>query len=383
MDYTKKERNGWREIYEALRCRIADGELKPGDKLPSETQLVTDFGVSKMTVHRALRELAVNGLVRREERVGTFVAEVSRPVGRRIGLFLPATDGFLEIKYLSGIQEALGSDSQILIYCTDNDPVTEAEVLGQSLEGLDGVLILPSCHPKVSANLERILDAGCPVVCLDRIPVGSRFAGAASDNYAVTKRGLAFLEGRGHRRIAYFGFHSPHISSVADRYRAYADFVVEKRFGDPLETTRFIEPRSSGELGMELQQFRDAMSRLLAGPEPITAAFCANEHYLSVLLEVCDGMSPEFRERFEIVAFCDWPSLSQPNVRAHLIRQNARLIGRTAATLLLQAMASGSHVSGLREVPAAFDDGVDPLRLAAALPSSDDDFHPLADLGSN
>lgn len=377
------ERNGWREIYEALRRRIADGELKPGAKLPSESQLVTDFGVSKMTVHRALRELAVNGLVRREERVGTFVAEISKPASRRIGLFLPATDGFLEIKYLSGIQETLGAESQILIYCTDNDPVTEAEVLNQALEGLDGILILPSCHPKVTATLERTQAAGRPIICLDRVPVGSKLAGVASDNYAVTKQGLEYLESNGHRRIAYFGFHSTEISSVADRHRAYADFIVEKGFGNPDETTRFIEPRSSGELGMELQQFQDAMSRLLAGPEPITAAFCANEHYLSVLLEVCDGMTPEFRERFEIVAFCDWPSLSQPNVRTHLIRQNARAIGRAAAALLARAIESGEAASGLYEVPASFDDGADRPRQAAPSSSTDDDFVPLADLGSN
>jgi len=310
-----------------------------------------------MTVHRALRELAVNGLVRREERVGTFVAEASRPVNPRIGLFLSANDGFLEIKYLAGIREALGPESQILIYGTENDAVTESEAIRQAQKGLDGILILPTCHPKVTLNLEQIHAAGCPVVCLDRVPVGSSLAGVTSDNYAVTRRGLEFLASRGHRRIAYFGFHSTRISAVTDRHRAFADFILERGLGDPAEMTRFIEPRSSGELGMELEQFRDAMTRLVAGPEPITAAFCANEHYLSVLLEVCDGMTPEFRERLEIVSFCDWPSLSQPNVRTFLIRQNARAIGHAAAALLLQAIESGETVPRLQEIPASFDEG--------------------------
>jgi GntR family histidine utilization transcriptional repressor len=57
---------------------ISDGELKPNDRVPSENELVAALGVSRMTVNRALRELADEGLVVRLAGVGTFVAD-SRP----------------------------------------------------------------------------------------------------------------------------------------------------------------------------------------------------------------------------------------------------------------------------------------------------------------
>lgn len=54
---------------------IAAGALKPGDRLPSESELVEQFCVSRMTANRALRELQNSGIIVRLPGVGSFVAE--------------------------------------------------------------------------------------------------------------------------------------------------------------------------------------------------------------------------------------------------------------------------------------------------------------------
>jgi GntR family histidine utilization transcriptional repressor len=53
---------------------LAAGLWPPGALMPSEAELVTLFGVSRMTVNRALRELQAEGLVQRSQGVGTFAA---------------------------------------------------------------------------------------------------------------------------------------------------------------------------------------------------------------------------------------------------------------------------------------------------------------------
>jgi len=58
-----------------IRDAIASGEWPPGHRVPSESQLVREMGVSRMTVNRALRELTADGLLLRVQGVGTFVAE--------------------------------------------------------------------------------------------------------------------------------------------------------------------------------------------------------------------------------------------------------------------------------------------------------------------
>ena len=71
-----------RPLYQQIKDRIVDsirtGEWPPGKKIPSENELVRELSVSRMTVHRALRELAQEGLLQRVAGVGTFVAEPPR-----------------------------------------------------------------------------------------------------------------------------------------------------------------------------------------------------------------------------------------------------------------------------------------------------------------
>lgn len=67
--------------YAAIKTSILDaissGALKPGDRLQSESELKLEFGVSRMTAHRALRELQDAGIVVRMPGVGSFVADRS------------------------------------------------------------------------------------------------------------------------------------------------------------------------------------------------------------------------------------------------------------------------------------------------------------------
>ncbi len=64
-------------IKKDILSRIHSGELKPGDRLESENEIGSSYGVSRLTAQRALRELVSEGLVRRVQGSGSFVAPVS------------------------------------------------------------------------------------------------------------------------------------------------------------------------------------------------------------------------------------------------------------------------------------------------------------------
>jgi GntR family transcriptional regulator, histidine utilization repressor len=65
-------------VKEFLKAGLAAGRWRPGQLMPSEAELVMQFGVSRMTINRALRELQSEGLVERVQGVGTFAAELAR-----------------------------------------------------------------------------------------------------------------------------------------------------------------------------------------------------------------------------------------------------------------------------------------------------------------
>jgi GntR family transcriptional regulator len=71
----------FKQIAEALRFAIHEGEIAPGERVPSESQLMEHFGVARMTVRQALAELRGEGLTFSEHGRGVFVRE--RPVVRR------------------------------------------------------------------------------------------------------------------------------------------------------------------------------------------------------------------------------------------------------------------------------------------------------------
>src|SRR6478735_10036704 len=66
------------QVKSFIRTRVASGDWKPGDPVPSESALMEQFGISRMTVNRALRELAAEGLVTRIQGSGTKVAQLHR-----------------------------------------------------------------------------------------------------------------------------------------------------------------------------------------------------------------------------------------------------------------------------------------------------------------
>lgn len=61
-------------IVAAIRRRIADGELAPGDRVPSTRQIAGEWGVALATATKALTTLRLEGLVEARPRIGTVVA---------------------------------------------------------------------------------------------------------------------------------------------------------------------------------------------------------------------------------------------------------------------------------------------------------------------
>jgi DNA-binding GntR family transcriptional regulator len=65
----------WGQVHRDLRRRVETGEFPPGGRIPSEADLVTAYGVSRMTVRRAIEALVTDGYLHTKRGSGTFVNE--------------------------------------------------------------------------------------------------------------------------------------------------------------------------------------------------------------------------------------------------------------------------------------------------------------------
>lgn len=62
-------------ILNDIRARIVSGEWGPGFRIPFEHELTVEYGCSRMTVNKALSQLAASGLIERRRRSGSFVRQ--------------------------------------------------------------------------------------------------------------------------------------------------------------------------------------------------------------------------------------------------------------------------------------------------------------------
>jgi GntR family transcriptional regulator, histidine utilization repressor len=125
---------------------LSQGRWTPGSQMPSESELVQQFKVSRMTVGRAIRELQAEGFVTRVQGVGTFAAHLAR------------VSSTLTIKDLHEEIAARGHQHQARV-------VLSREEL--AVEGLAQQLGLPLGAP-VFHTLIVHSENGVPLQCEDR-----------------------------------------------------------------------------------------------------------------------------------------------------------------------------------------------------------------------
>ncbi|SER95518.1 GntR family transcriptional regulator [Salipaludibacillus aurantiacus] len=63
------------QLEEKIKNQIDQGDLKPGDMLPSEREYANTYAISRMTVRQAITKLVNDGYVYRKKGTGTFVSE--------------------------------------------------------------------------------------------------------------------------------------------------------------------------------------------------------------------------------------------------------------------------------------------------------------------
>ncbi|WP_400163037.1 GntR family transcriptional regulator [Brevibacillus sp. TJ4] len=166
-------------VMDKIKSDIESGQLRPGERLPSEAALSKQLGVSRATLREALRLLEEEKIVIRRHGVGTFIN--AKPVfSGGIGELFSVTDAIERQGYAAGTK----------ILGTSYADAAEEARKHLSLNSGEGVLVV-----------ERIRTAdSLPVVyCVDRIPAHLVPEGYNADEESI----FNWLESVTGIRIAY------------------------------------------------------------------------------------------------------------------------------------------------------------------------------------
>lgn len=273
-------------------------------------------------VEAAMREL---GFVRNES-ARQLRAGSSRTVAY---VMLDATNPFFT-DVAQGIEDATESHDLSVFLCnSDNRPERERAYL-QRLEQqrVQGVLVTPV--DAESATLAELPRRGVPVVIVDRTRRTDEFCTVSVDDELGGRLAVEHLLDLGHHRIAYIGG-PEHVGQVRDRrVGAQQAMVAAGKAAEDLvvlttEALTVAEGLAAGE----------RLAGLPKRSRP-TAAFCANDLLALGLLQRAVSLGIHVPGELAIVGYDDIDYAAAAAVPLTSVRQPRRLLGRTAAELLLE-----------------------------------------------
>ncbi|BDI29576.1 hypothetical protein CCAX7_16270 [Capsulimonas corticalis] len=332
----------WVAIASSIKAAIRGGELSPGARIPSESDMAMQWNVSRMTVHQALSELQREGWVVRKPKIGTVVADRSAQPDTKIGLVFT---GFIELPqggYLAGIESSLTDGYQFIHYNTNADTQEEAKCLVAAASECSAIICYPISAPENTPLLKKIA-ASMPLIFVDRIPQGIDADVVMSDNFGSMVMGLRHLHALGHGRIAFFMEDQTTLSSVTDRYAGYQQFMrQEAGVPDPERWVRRIAWDVPWERYYE--QVEANLIDLLSAPERgrVTAIACQQYALLAMVLEVCVNLGVSVPGELALLSFYDLDARVQPLARnTHRLIQRSVEMGAIAADRIRRRLIEG------------------------------------------
>jgi GntR family transcriptional regulator, arabinose operon transcriptional repressor len=212
------------QVYTSLRGRIRDGEFKTGDALPSERQLVEDYGVSRITVVKSLDILEKDGLIERQHGRGNFVTQppiaIDEPERLKVAVFFPYV--IEPIQLFDGLLKGIeGQEVQLQIvgsYSPKKEPWYVQDAIDQ---GYDGFIFYPVRGFQNEEMYRALLEKQIPFVMVDRYHPHLESDHVIFDDFSAGYQLTEFLIQRGYQKLAVLTSHEVSVTSVRERLRGY------------------------------------------------------------------------------------------------------------------------------------------------------------------
>ncbi len=276
------------QLKKQLLAELAAGQYSPGAALPSQERLAKRFGVSRPTVRLALTEMEQEGILRSEERKGTFVNENIQQQLRKttgsLALVISGSSDSTALAHIRGFGHyCRKSHFNMLLFDSENDFYRQGEaILRLSQMDIDGVAMLPVSSPPTPAyHASSLQDRGIPLVFLHRAAEDVKAPLLAVSHKKQGRLvGRAFRE-HGHRRVAMLiGYKAEGLKESWMRgIRASLDKIggeLPDEFAYCCETTSVDPQEHEAELA-------DVLKRMMSAQRPPTAIFAVVDDFAQAI----------------------------------------------------------------------------------------------------
>jgi DNA-binding LacI/PurR family transcriptional regulator len=388
----------YHRILDDLRTRILGGELAPGDRIPTEKELMQAYSTSRITASRAVNELEGMGYLVRLKAKGSFVTPRSQwRDGSRAGqapgskasisFVMPAPAGkiSIEMEILHGAElecRKRGYTLEVRSVAGGSRDDSERRQIEKNIvaealtEGTAGMIIYPCSSMDSPEIYNRMACQGFPYVLLDRKVFGIQAPLVSSENQQGFSSIIAHLAGRGHERIAFVSGNTFESSSRGERFTGYVQGMNEaglKVFDEYIVHDLFpFEYRNAfyAELEERNQVLREAIKtmieRFLALPAPPTALTTSNDYIALNVMNVAAAMGIDIPGTFSLTGFDGLSVRSYFSPSLATIAQDFEAMGRATVALLDKRIRDPASKASEIRLPVRFIEGESVRTLASS-----------------
>lgn len=334
------------QIYNNLYEAISSGKYKPGDVLPTEKEMVKQYGVSRITIQRALQMLVEIGYVERTAGKGTFVKAASSALTQQnIAVIVPINNPEMTL-IVNGVQQAIEQTNYTAkIYFLNDRKIPECDLIESIIEeGIEGIILYPRSRVN-NAVFYREISKKIPLVFVDKCVEGVGTDVVMSNNFDGAYEMTDYLiRENGHRRIAYIDW-GKEDTKVIERKRGYMHALIDNN----IEVDESIILSANPENGSVKEELGRVVKEFLLSPagSDVTAIFFFTDEAAFNGGYYINQMNKRIPDDISICGFDNsylgrsiMPSLTT-------VAQNFSEIGSEAARLLVERI---SNKKGLHSV---------------------------------
>lgn len=337
----------YQKIKEDILNKIEGNLLKPGDRLPTEQQFMAKYGVSRITVSKALNELKDEGIVVRFPHNGTFISEslspsplISEvtipPVSARvppsmkeIACIIPSMDDLFAISLINGILSAFPSDTYTCHIFLSKNSATESYLLQRCMElNILGIVLFPQNHFFFSDQLLSMQLKKYPFVLIDRYLPHLDTSYVIADNHAAGSLCLQHLHDLGHQRIAFVSDTDQNTFSIKRRIEGIRETAASLNIPDyAIQIIENLDTRK------RFSYYHDLFLKLIL-QQRITAFIASESSICSYLYDLFLHIGFHVPDKISLITF-DKPVTKHrnPDFFTH-IDQSEFLMGHEAGMIL-------------------------------------------------
>ena len=319
---------------------IKTGRFKPGDQMPSEPALAKELGMNHLTLRRALAELAKEGVIRKQRRVGNFISLAEDPqFAKSVGVLLPLW--LRRIPSYNAADMVLHGVHQILdvrrysVHTLFYEEGRLWQDIGKTViaKKMSGVLIEGSRRD----DLRPLLNAGIQVVALapDQVECATGVHWVDQDHITPFRQILEKLLRLGHRRIAILFYARMNWGTAL---RDTARFVLEESESAEATATIVELPNPVAEGDVYPVNLR-TLEPLFAGENAPTAVVVPDEIATNAVFRFLQERHLRIPQDVSLAAFQNYaPALNPLPLTSVDSMASRRMAVTVAATMLLDLL---------------------------------------------